>query len=546
MQQFSILLDGNAVPAKDFSGAADTRVTQSQQSNAPAITYANTLTFYGQSRSYILNKLVYAANPQTASVSIKIYDNCCKDANGDSFLVFDGKTTRADINFCDPNFTEDCGVECTVTDASPTGEKIQCLRNVLITQREYLGRTSSGADTYRAAPQFGYYEETRPKAYMNIMLYLAFWLIAAFFPITLVISIFTLFLVDLSPIYNGILDSLLKKKYHKAPFIHSYLFNVCTLCGLSLRSSIFSPTGAYHNLTRLDTPYSEGARNAGADVEVAYRDFNSPNITVIELLDSLKELNISYTVTNNELIVERKDFFNSAVWIDFSARQSDVLELCFDAADESQPAGEIFKFLEDGSDKIGTESGRQWSGDIVDYNTPITPTLRGIRQTTIQYGTARFIGDGLDSVIENWTGSILAQLLTLGNISVQRGSMLMTTGTASAPKLLLWDGTSSMIDAKVEVANGLYNGRAWLNARTLPDFGVTGFYENLLKISDPRLNLIRNLQYTIRFSYICDDLRSLQYGQMISLPVNGANVIAKVENIEIDFAAREITISGVL
>jgi hypothetical protein len=54
------------------------------------------------------------------------------------------------------------------------------------------------------------------------------------------------------------------------------------------------------------------------------------------------------------------------------------------------------------------------------------------------------------------------------------------------------------------------------------------------------------LQYTLRFTYLCDDLRTRTFGQVITIPINGVNTTAKVESIEIDFANREITISGVL
>lgn len=547
MQNYEITIDGATVIDTEFSGTENTRITIEQKDGASTASYANSLTFYGGTRDYILGKLVNGPNPQTDYVTAKIYDRCCKASDGSALLIFEGKSTRADLEFCDPQFNEDCGVTTSLADGSTAADAIQCVRNVLITQRRYNGRSSRGEDTFRDAVQFGYYEETRPKSYTRITLYLVFLLLIIYLPLIAIITLLSVFTIDTSLLYSGLLDALLGKKWHKAPFIHSYLSNVCALCGLRLRSSLFDPAGPYHNLTRLDAALSEGeGATGGLTSQQIYRDFNSPNITLVELMQSLTELNISYLVTGDELIVERKDYFGGDVWIDFSQRQADVLELCYNPSDEAQPAGEVFKFTEDGSDKIGAEAARLWSGEAVDYNTPVIPTLRGIRQTTVQYGTARFLGDGLDSVLYGMLSSGFASFITMGGVQLTEGSLLMTTGTASTPKLLMYDGISDPEDAQVEVLNGAYNGRAWLRSDMQAAYGVNNFYDNLLVINDPRRNLQRNLSYTLRFSYICDDLRTRAFGQVIKFPVNGANVTARVDTIEIDFEAREITISGVI
>lgn len=318
MQDFSITLDGAPVAAIDFDGTDGARVTIEQRSGESAISFANAITFFGDARAYILAKLVNGANPQIDFVTIAIYDNCCQDANGAAALVFIGRSTRADIEFCDPEYNEDCGVTCTLSDASVAADKIKCVRDVLITQRNYNGRSSRGEDSFRDAVDFGYYEETRPKSFMYIMLYLVTLLLVLYLPIIAIITLLSFGLVDTSALYNGLLGVLLKKKKHRAPFIHSYLHNICTLCGLSLRSSLFNAGGNYHNLTRLDAGLQEGEGALGGQTtQEIYRTFNSPNITLIELMRTLEPLNITYLVTDTELIVERKDYFGGNVWVDF-------------------------------------------------------------------------------------------------------------------------------------------------------------------------------------------------------------------------------------
>jgi hypothetical protein len=549
LPKFTVSVDSDFVPPKEYSGADTTRVTIQQDNGETTVTYANTLSFHGVTRDYILNKLVYGNNPQTDFISIKIYDACCKDADGNAFLVFDGKTTRADIDFCDPKYNADCSVECTILDASLAGERVQCVRNMLIAQKRNGAIRTDGENEFRQAPEFGYYEETRPKAFSYTILYVSLVVLTLYAPLVAILFIFSFGTADLSFLYRSLLDVLLKKKHHKAPFLHSYFTNVCRLCGLTLRSSVFEPTKPYHNLTRLDTPFLEGGGNLRGNpltIDQTYNQYNRPNITLPQLMQSLAELNLEYQVTDTELVIERKDFFGNNIWIDFSSRESDILELCFNSGDEAQPAGEIFKFSDDGTDKIGNEANPTWSGEIVDYNTPTLPVLRGIKQTTIQYGTARFIGDGLESAIEKVSRSGYFNFVTFGTSPVADGTILMSTGTASLPKLIMYDGSSPINDALAEELNDQINIRAWLRPDSVATYGVAGFYENLLKINDPRLNLQRNLNYTLRFTYICDDIRTRTFGQVVSIPINGVNTIAKVNTIEIDFANREITISGVL
>lgn len=129
--------------------------------------------------------------------------------------------------------------------------------------------------------------------------------------------------------------------------------------------------------------------------------------------------------------------------------------------------------------------------------------------------------------------------------------MLMSTGTCTAPKLLLWDGVSPAANGHVlrQATNTgfyAYSVGSWLNQATLSSLGTAGFYQNLLAISDPRLNLKKNLVFRLRFKYLCEDLQSIGYGKFVRIQRGSQVVRGDVQSIEIDLNNGEITVTGVI
>lgn len=213
-----------------------------------------------------------------------------------------------------------------------------------------------------------------------------------------------------------------------------------------------------------------------------------------------------------------------------------------------QPAGEVFKFSEDATDKVGNEIARLWSGEVVDYNTPTNPILSGIKQTTIQYGTSRFIDDGGTSAIKDISQTLLFAVVGLGSNLIEKDAMIMSSGVCLVPKLLLWDGISPFDNAKVwRVPSGgayAYNVPVWLNQDAPATFGVPTFFSETLAQTDPRNALSKSLNYTLVFNYSCDDLRSIGYGKTVRISRNNTMVEGSIESIEIDLELGEITING--
>ena len=554
-----IYLDGLPVADTDLDGIAGSKITFDMDSadGLLSVAYSNTLSFSGAAYSQIISKLIDSPTANANSVEMRIFATCCKASDGSPLLLFSGLISRRDISFCEFG-TEQCSVAVTALDNSVAAAKIRCVRDTIIHARVGpYGVTSDGEDTARFRRFFAYYEETRPYSFAYSSFFIGLYLVVLAATTLAVLDIITRILNFISfgavPVISftdgraAILNLFFKKRYRSAPFINSYLQNACTLCQLALRSPLFDVGGTFYNLTRLDAPILESGRDGRNEGNV-WRDFNRPNITFAQLFATFRDLNIGYSVTDTELIFDRLDRLQNTVWIDFAARRDDIISLCYQPNDTVQPAGEVFKFSEDATDKVGNEIARLWSGEVVDYNTPTNPILSGIKQTTVQYGTSRFIDDGGTSAIKDISETLLFAVVGLGSNLIEKDAMIMSSGVCLVPKLLLWDGTSPFNNAKVwRIPSGgayAYNVPVWLNQDAPATFGVPTFFSETLAQTDPRNALSKSLNYTLVFNYSCDDLRSIGYGKTVRISRNNTMVEGSIESIEIDLELGEITING--
>lgn len=558
--QVRIILDGAVVPEEDIDGAVGARISYDMNSDDGLLStaFSNTLIFSGATYTYVIDKLINSPSALTNSIKIEVFATCCTAADGSPLCLFNGLINRGDIAFCEDSLGA-CSVEVSAIDNSQASKNINCIRNTIIHAKERDGIVSLGVNEGRYMRAVGYYDEVRPYSSAYSALFFGLYLVIISSTITAVIGTIGAIvnfitgnqnLPTFRDLRQQLLGLFLKKRYHIAPFMNSYLLNACKLCGLQLRSPLFDIGGAYYDMLRLDAAYQEGGRTPGR-ARIIWEEFNRPNITFSQLFESFRGLNLGYAVTDTELIFDRIDRLQSQQWINFSGRE--VISQCYEPNSDSQPAGEVFSFTNDESDKIGSEFNRLWGGEIVDYNTPFSPILRGIKQTLIPYGVARFVSDTGESATMDISNTVLYSLAAAGDILIEKDLMLMSSGTCSVPKLLMWNGSAigadPITDARImrrPTQGGLHNYSipTWLNQNTLGSFGVSGFYDNLLRVSDPRLGLKKSLNYTLRFRYNCSDLISLGYGKFVTLVRGGQPVTATVETVELDLDLGEMTITG--
>lgn len=561
-----VILNNVVLNDDEFDGTRDSRVTIRQRDKSGlAFSYGNNLQFYGRARDIIFSEIINSPNPNTTFIPVVLKDKCCKDDNGDFLTIFEGKIGRGDVKWCEGQ----CWIDASFEDNSELAQKLICINNTPIILRESLDGsvTSDGEDEGKSAVYYKYCIEGKSSVIAWLRLFFVTITVGSLFPVIIVISFIiviingiiaflNLFGANITPInqtlqdpiqltntiYNNVIGC---NRKHKAPFVYSYITNVCKLCGLNLRSSLFEAGGAYHNLTHLNIPFRRGAFDTAKADEIFITE-NFPSFTLSQFLDQFKTLNIDYSVEGGDLVVERKDYFNNQIWIDFTSRLGDIVKdgLCYEFNDESPKAGRIYEYQEDASD-IGEEANRFWGGNVVDYNKPVyNPNLKGVDTVIIPFAPTRFIDDNFGSVLYGFRNSPGLATIIPDNV------MLLANGTASTPKLLMWDPSTPKDGGgvqKIVLPSGraAYNVDAWLRSDIDQIFaGQDNLYTRLLFIDDPRETALKRQNYELTFAYNCEDLRTFSFGARVRFMQSGNIVIGTVEELEIDYQKKQIRLKG--
>lgn len=555
--KFSVQLNGVLLNLDEYSGTSETKLTIRQKDKEGLVfSFGTALQFYKRGYDIIKQNLIQSPTPYTSSIPIIIRDKCCSDLDGGDGLIFEGIISVNDIRYCSVSEDGVCFVEAEFRDNSQVAQKINCLKNTRIVDTvasDGSGRTSLGEDEARGAVYYPYCIESRPSSGMFFKVWLTFTLITAIIPVLIpVIALVALFNPQSArDLLNRTLVEFPKRsigcgRRHKAPFIYSYLQNVCKLCDLTLQSSLFDIGGKYHDLTHLNIPLSKGGKDT-TEANQIFKEINFPNQTLPQFLQTFNLLNIDYQVVGNNLVVERKDFFTGSTWIDFTQpiNQNKLISLCFNFGDVAPPAVGINEYTEDTGD-IGESVNRLWAGDVIDYNNPTNPLLSGVEQKIIPFAPTRFLFDGQPSILRE------LRFFAGGKDVVEDDIMLLSRGMANIPKLLMYDTSTPSTEARVKssaansAGNKIYNVEAWIrpNAGANVSPPTTGFYEELLQIDNPNNQSIKREEFELIFSYDCDDLRNFDFGKLVKFERFGDVKEGSLESVDIDYIKRQITITG--
>jgi hypothetical protein len=249
-----------------------------------------------------------------------------------------------------------------------------------------------------------------------------------------------------------------------------------------------------------------------------------------------KDFNARWWISQNQLYFERKDFFLSQPVIYdavVNASTGDILEgVCF-----SYNEGKLFSSIKveavmDALDDVGNEDRNRYTV-YFDYGS--NPNWEGANKKALSYSPARFRNDGIEPDILTQFGSLpLANQLFLGNFSQFSRALLMSKGTASNPKMLIWDG-QSYTDAYVKLYNGVQNMPAMVNS------GQSDLYDKFHRIDDPNQNPFRfwNAEFTVRAN--CQLVQQLDVNRTVRLSTPyGAVVNARINQINANLGERTI------
>ena len=563
---FSLNCSGTFTDYTEFVDVTALKMTKSlDEQNDPQKSITSDIECYGDAYTFIRTNLIDSVNLYSNSICVQVTDDDCGN-------VFQFKIETKNLKWCDGDI---CKISMALVEYNPV---IDCVKNTVIsdnTNGEFQEFPVSG----NPHPRFRYCDVIKPtflfgfiitfvNAVSALLASINFVLLVTFGPIINTINAFfgTSYAIPAIPDpFSSIVGC---NRLYPAPFVRTYIDNVCTLCGVTVddtTDTIFHEvTSNYYNTALLTAYTTKGVKDTSTK---DYIINNRPSWTLFDLMSKLKiPFNGRFFFKNNlELHFARKDLIGVQLWgatptVDVSDTGADNTNLlgnvCCQWNSEGKPSRINMKYSADMSDNIGNELLSRFNGEYLspanpNYNTPV-------EKVTPDFGAQSFVLDGKDTV---WDANLV---YAIGPIlaGFSYDGVLKTQGdTFQLAKLIIWDGIS-MTDSRPFSDD-------WIPYLALPAFADDdgGFFPvsasdlfnyNFPYSFDPDADLISsgnlwqfhsidiptaNKKTNISFEYklqMCCAYMSLELYMSTQFNTDEG----EINYIEYDFARREILIKG--
>ena len=536
---FSLKLDGNPT-AEKVLGLDRASITIRREDKGNIVySMSSELTFQpGQDYDYIYAKLITDVNAISNIIKVTLIDDCCDKE-------YEFKIDANHLDWC----KDKCTLTTNLIEFNETTAAYDCVDSTLIWDN-HNGFTS------QLHPRITYCNEMRPDILQHFIMIVSIVLTIALLPIltpwivimqlvNVLIAGYNLIpgVANVSLIGDGdinifddvadwfekiILFAVGCGRKHPSPLVRGYINNVCAKCNISFQSSILNDSASdYYNTLYFSAPVRKGV--AFDDTVTYWIDANRPLLTGSDLLNEQKALyNGNWRIIGNVLKFERKDFFKTTnPWLDTADLGDKLISLCYNWTQTPRPAFGDFQYQLDAIDWVGNEAKARWN-DIVEWNVPFSPLQKGKKQVLLPYSPARFRDDGLDE-------DILARysnLPFLGFITNYTGVMIMHSGTSFVPKILIWDESTGIADARVKkgyiptTINFLnnYNYPLWFDENS-----PNNLYDRFYVIDNPKLQTFAGKDFTLKLKYDCALLNLVD----IDRPITVEGIVGQITTIEI-------------
>lgn len=574
----TILLDGQDF-TQFISGVDEAKsdiivtVTKKEAGRGISKKFTNELTFLGGpggtgAFDYIKPILIDDPNGGNKSITIKMFDECCLDENGDPWLAFEGIIRGDSVDWCEG----DCFCTGNAVEHTVETKKIDCLKSTTIFDN-YAGFQSNNH------PRMVYCDELRPNWLHHVVIILGIIVNIILLILTPIVAILSVIIQAICAIVNivggdcpdeladGILDDFQEFKellnesiigcgrVHPSPLVRNYINNVCNKCGIVWNSSILKNASSdYYNTVYMSAPMEKGTR----DNTVKWIDENKPLLTGEGLLEQLTlPFNAEYHYVNGVLYFERKDFFyNRPIWVDYDTlKQEDRIEgkLCYQWRADEKSAFARFSYTPDPVDAVGNEAINFYS-DIVEWNQPFNDLQKGQREVILPFGPTRWRKDGIDpDVLGNYEANPF-----YGNLISQfNDAIILQKGVAFQPRLLIWDGKNlgsqynyvrkyTMPGYPMSPSQNYnfpyhfneYNVAA--NTAYPPNQPNMGIYGRFYTIDHPKLFADKGKTFSMTFRFNCEELRNFDIFKNIQLP----SAQGRINEVQINYSKRTMEITG--
>lgn len=218
--------------------------------------------------------------------------------------------------------------------------------------------------------------------------------------------------------------------------------------GLTFRSSILQQE-PYSNAVLWGQQIKKGIELKNCD-KVTFDKDNAPKYNCIELLNLLSPVfNADWEIIGNELIFERKDYFQTIRKTLFNldeevraGRMTDGWDYSFDNQNQYAQLKADFSF--DAVDTQGNRNVNDYYSNVIDWNQGLIHKNRKGRYTPrIEFGACRFTDDSAKNNVNSWMWhNARGQFIFDIDLDYSH-SLVLTNDTAQLPKIIIVDQTSS-------------------------------------------------------------------------------------------------------
>lgn len=330
------------------------------------------------------------------------------------------------------------------------------------------------------------------------------------------LAVFGFVFLALIVVAGAWLDSIFAKargcdRKTPSPLITTYLQNLADTCGIAIHSdTVFANPTKLPQLQRLCLFYQPVQKGLElSDNTTKYRLTNALNYTGAMFLEFLqKRLNIKWRINPTGLIIRHFEEPYSGVLMDLSGE-----DICCTWSGNKPVAYGDYDFPKDMFDEEGNGSRRAYN-DIVEYNNPRSMAQEGSKVRKFDDACPAFRNDGLrsDDISQtDWFAAVILWLWNwLLNLPNADDFVMMSSDAFERPKLIVWDGTSSMNMAKAikkvwtpaEVA--ILTAQGYDASSFYSQFGKTTYFYNYVMPVDFNLNAVTPNTWQL---FRCDNVR---------------------------------------
>lgn len=553
----------------DYSDSVDVTIMKISKSlngeNDPQKNQVANIEVYGSAYTFIQTNLINSVNLYSNSICVKVIDTLCSN---DEYVF---KLETESLKWCDNG---ECRMNFSMVEYNP---QLDCIKQTPISDNTN-GNFQDNPVSGTPHPRFRYCDVFKPTVVFGM--FITFLNLIDGFLFAINGSI-----VAMNTILNGI-NAILGTNFqislvgwvgvswagcdrvHPAPFVRSYIDNVCTLCGvmtnISTNPILYTFGNYYYQLCLLTAYTTKGVRVTST---IDYITNNKPSWSLFTLLSNIKVFfNARFFINNGKVYFQRKDLIGQLIWgatpaIDFTTTDDKnhlIGDVCYSWNGEGKLKRLTMNYGQDPTDAIGNEMLKRFNGEYLNVSGNLN--YKELREVTaLEFGAPGFVCDGQDSLydanIVNSLGAVLSQL----DLS---GCLKTTTDTIGSAKLLVYDIATDIEDARTQGASyASYNSLPEFSDDSGPFFPITlgdlsnynfpmsfsvnanGVINNLWHywdIEQPTNAKKTNIAFEFKLLYCCD-YKSLDLYQSVKFE-NGDE--GEIDSIEFNFANREITVKG--